>query len=520
MSHLWEIWMHIPERFCSKAISIELFEHINKHLVKYMGSITDSLPVTWEYETLCFQRDTSSCINSHSMSIVRVMELGAIQPLENFELSIVAYESSSEDSSEDDSSTDNNGKSSILKRNGNIGLTKSRGEDDSSSEESSSSDDDSSVDNDHEKEVSKNTSTTKVSKSKGKGGTKEESSSGSEEDSEEESDDASSRQEKKVEASEEDSSDGSSDDSSDANESSEEETVKVRTNEKKKKNCDNDSSSDDGSSSEESDSSDCEEEKIIQNDIKNHKISNGKKKHGSDSSSSGEDELVDDDDEKISVNQKPSTSHISQGLTKSDESFNVSERNGAKRKANEPSSVLSKKPKIDVDSSPSCKLFIGNLAYSVDNDSLREAFKDVGKIVDATVEYDTLGRSKGFGYIEFESSEAAQEALKLSGKEIDGRPINIKMNTVNNMSEPSDTIFVGNLPFSVPEDDIYEVFGNCGEIVSVRLPTHRDTGGRKGFGYVTFSSVAAAKKAMELHGTKIGGRSIKLDFAESKPSNS
>ncbi len=79
--------------------------------------------------------------------------------------------------------------------------------------------------------------------------------------------------------------------------------------------------------------------------------------------------------------------------------------------------------------------------------------------------------------------------MKFAGKEIDGRAINVdfagqksKKNDVQRVtSEVSDTIYVGNIAFDITEDQIWETFGKYGRIVSVRLPTHEDSGGLKGW---------------------------------------
>jgi hypothetical protein len=83
----------------------------------------------------------------------------------------------------------------------------------------------------------------------------------------------------------------------------------------------------------------------------------------------------------------------------------------------------------------------------------------------------------------------------------------------------SDTLFVGNLSFDTREDTVSKAFSECGTVLEVRLPTYRDTGKYKGFGYVTFSSVNEAKAALEnMQGVEINGRACRLDF--SQPSSS
>jgi RNA recognition motif-containing protein len=73
----------------------------------------------------------------------------------------------------------------------------------------------------------------------------------------------------------------------------------------------------------------------------------------------------------------------------------------------------------------STKLFIGGLAWAVTDESLREAFEEAGVVVSATVIVDrATGRSKGFGFVEMESEEAAQAAIDMwHEKEIEGRRV-------------------------------------------------------------------------------------------------
>jgi RNA recognition motif-containing protein len=71
------------------------------------------------------------------------------------------------------------------------------------------------------------------------------------------------------------------------------------------------------------------------------------------------------------------------------------------------------------------KLYVGNLAYSVTDDSLRQQFAEFGPVTSAKVMMDRdSGRSKGFGFVEMGSGEAAQAAIRgMHGKSIDGRAL-------------------------------------------------------------------------------------------------
>jgi RNA recognition motif-containing protein len=71
------------------------------------------------------------------------------------------------------------------------------------------------------------------------------------------------------------------------------------------------------------------------------------------------------------------------------------------------------------------KLYVGNLAYSVRDDSLLQAFSQYGNVASAKVMMDReTGRSKGFGFVEMGSDAEAQAAINgMNGQPIDGRAV-------------------------------------------------------------------------------------------------
>jgi hypothetical protein len=77
-------------------------------------------------------------------------------------------------------------------------------------------------------------------------------------------------------------------------------------------------------------------------------------------------------------------------------------------------------------------------------------------------------------------------------------------------------IYVGNLPFSSREDDIRELFAQYGEVVSVVLPTDRETGRPRGFGFVEMEGDAAKKAIDALNGKDYGGRMLNVNEARER----
>jgi cold-inducible RNA-binding protein len=71
------------------------------------------------------------------------------------------------------------------------------------------------------------------------------------------------------------------------------------------------------------------------------------------------------------------------------------------------------------------KLFVGSLPWAVNDEGLKQAFTPYGTVVSATVVTDRRsGRSKGFGFVEFENDSEAKAAIEaLNGSELQGRNI-------------------------------------------------------------------------------------------------
>ena len=73
------------------------------------------------------------------------------------------------------------------------------------------------------------------------------------------------------------------------------------------------------------------------------------------------------------------------------------------------------------------KLFVGNLAYTMTDADLMQIFSAYGKVISANVVIDKFNqRSKGFGFVEFETEEEAKAALALDGTDQGGRNIAVK----------------------------------------------------------------------------------------------
>ncbi|KAI0250512.1 hypothetical protein BJV78DRAFT_1127833, partial [Lactifluus subvellereus] len=180
-------------------------------------------------------------------------------------------------------------------------------------------------------------------------------------------------------------------------------------------------------------------------------------------------------------------------------------------------------------------VFVGRLSWNVDSDWLKSEFEECGEVIAARVQMDrNTGKSRGFAYVEFAEPASVEKALELSGKEIDGRQINVDRSTNNKApggaantnearraaygdktSPPSSVLFVGNLSWSATEESLWDVFAEYGDVKSVRVPTDRESGKVKGFGYVEFFDTEVAKKAFQgVQNMELLGRNLRLDYSQ------
>ena len=79
-------------------------------------------------------------------------------------------------------------------------------------------------------------------------------------------------------------------------------------------------------------------------------------------------------------------------------------------------------------------------------------------------------------------------------------------------------IYVGNLPYSVTDGELQDLFAQFGEVTSARVISDRETGRAKGFGFVEMRDNAEANKAIEaLNGSDMNGRALRVNESQPKP---
>lgn len=152
-------------------------------------------------------------------------------------------------------------------------------------------------------------------------------------------------------------------------------------------------------------------------------------------------------------------------------------------------------------------VFVRNLAPSVDNKGLYDTFSVFGNILSCKVAQDEHGNSKKYGYVHFETAEAAIDAIqKLDGMYIEDVKVSVShfVRRQDRASQNTWTnLYVKQFPLSWDDAKLKELFGAFGGISSVFI-SRDEEGKSKGFGFINMADHEAAAKAVaELHSKNV-----------------
>nr|XP_010923280.1 polyadenylate-binding protein 7 isoform X2 [Elaeis guineensis] len=168
-------------------------------------------------------------------------------------------------------------------------------------------------------------------------------------------------------------------------------------------------------------------------------------------------------------------------------------------------------------------LFVKNLSDSIDNAKLYKVFEKFGTILSCKVAADHDGKSKGYGFVQFDEQGSADSAIeKLNGSTVEGKQIYVgnfikKSERVVLSPEAKYTnLYMKNLDQDITEELIELKFSEFGKISNVMIAKD-DNGNSKGFGFVNFESPDSAKRAMEaMNGVQLGSKTLYVARAQKK----
>jgi polyadenylate-binding protein len=171
-------------------------------------------------------------------------------------------------------------------------------------------------------------------------------------------------------------------------------------------------------------------------------------------------------------------------------------------------------------------VFIKNLDKTIDNKAMYDTFSAFGNILSCKVAQDmSNGESKGYGFVHFETEEAALNAIqKVNGMLLNGKKVYVgrfvprkdRDMELGEKARKFTNVYVKNINDEYDEAKLNEMFQKYGKISSVKV-MKSDDGKSKGFGFVSFESPEEAMNACEeLNGQDLDGKTVFVGRAQKK----
>ncbi|KAG0740757.1 hypothetical protein G6F57_000828 [Rhizopus arrhizus] len=170
-------------------------------------------------------------------------------------------------------------------------------------------------------------------------------------------------------------------------------------------------------------------------------------------------------------------------------------------------------------------VFIKNLDPSIDNKALHDTFSAFGNILSCKIALDESGNSKGYGFVHYETEEAADNAIKhVNGMLLNDKKVYVgrhvpkkeRQAKIEQFRAKFTNVYVKNLDESVKDEEFSEMLAKFGPITSALVQTD-DEGKSKGFGFVNFENHEDAQKAVDaLNETEHKGKTLYVARAQKK----
>ncbi|XP_022196028.1 polyadenylate-binding protein 4-like [Nilaparvata lugens] len=171
-------------------------------------------------------------------------------------------------------------------------------------------------------------------------------------------------------------------------------------------------------------------------------------------------------------------------------------------------------------------VFIKNLDKTIDNKAMYDTFSAFGNILSCKVAQDETGASKGYGFVHFETEEAANKSIdKVNGMLLNGKKVFVgkfiprkeREKELGEKAKQFTNVYVKNFGEEFSDDMLREMFETYGRITSHRVMNKED-GKSRGFGFVAFEDPEAAERAVDdLNGKEVfEGKPLYVGRAQKK----
>ncbi|XP_023165051.1 polyadenylate-binding protein [Drosophila hydei] len=158
-------------------------------------------------------------------------------------------------------------------------------------------------------------------------------------------------------------------------------------------------------------------------------------------------------------------------------------------------------------------VFIKNLDKAIDNKAIYDTFSAFGNILSCKVATDEKGNSKGYGFVHFETEEAANTSIdKVNGMLLNGKKVYVgkfiprkeREKELGEKAKLFTNVYVKNFTEEFDDEKLKEFFEPFGKITSYKVMSKED-GKSKGFGFVAYETTEAAEAAVQaLNGKDMG----------------
>ncbi|KAM9849986.1 heterogeneous nuclear ribonucleoprotein A0-like [Aulostomus maculatus] len=170
-----------------------------------------------------------------------------------------------------------------------------------------------------------------------------------------------------------------------------------------------------------------------------------------------------------------------------------------------------------------CKLFVGGLNVETTDDGLRQYFERYGALSDCVVVMNQqLGRSRCFGFITYSTPEEADAAMAAKPHVVEGNDVELKRAISREDANNPDIlanvkkIFVGGVKDHIETDNLTEYFSQFGVVEKAEIISDKQTGRKRGFGFVFFEDTDSATKAVLTKYHTINGNKVEVKKALTK----
>lgn len=178
-------------------------------------------------------------------------------------------------------------------------------------------------------------------------------------------------------------------------------------------------------------------------------------------------------------------------------------------------------------------IFVGNIPINLKKEKIKKLFRKYGAVENVRIRGIPVAdlktskkvaaikrefhpdRNSVYAFIRFQNADDAKKAEAENGELFEGHHLRVHCCESDEKPDESKAIFVGNLPFSAEDEELWNLFKSCGPISHIRIVRDGRTAMSKGFGYVNFKDADSVQLALELEKVVLKDRELRISPCDS-----